>query len=113
MSQNVLSEQIQGHNIDLMYSEIVQVSRTIHIKHMTTIIKCDLTLSEPKFILYIYNGVNFFFFFDGKFWEFLKDMSGNCWFLDKNKNAPSEIILPQFELVTQHPQDQSHSIVNT
>ena len=45
--------------------------------------------------------------------EFLKDMSGNCWFVNKNKNALSEIILPQFELVTQHPQDQSHSIVNT
>ena len=71
ISQNVLSEQIQGHNIDLMYSEIVQVSRTIHIKHMTTIIKCDLTLSEPKFILYIYNGVKFLFW-----WEILRIFEG-------------------------------------
>ena len=93
-----------------MYSDLFNWAEQYILSIWQPLSNAILCLVSQNLVVYLQWGE---IFFDGEFWEFLKDFLGNCWFLDKNKNAPSEIILPQFELVTQHPQDQSHSIVNT
>ena len=101
---------MQGHNVDLMYSDLFKWAEEYILSIWQPLSNAILRSVSPNLVVYLQWGE---ILSDWKFWEFLKVISGNRWFVNKNKNAPSEIILPQFELVTQHPQDQSHSIVNT